>query len=74
MTLVDDKVDVDPAQPFLGFQLHDTIRTSLFESETRAVLLQRFKDTSGFHLVDVRIAREANATVVRAVIRGPKAP
>jgi len=48
MTLVDDKVDVDPAQPFLGFQLHDTIRTSLFESETRAVLRQRFKDSSGF--------------------------
>ena len=58
---------------FLGLQLHDTIRKSLFESETRAVLRQRFNDSSGFRLVEVRIAREANATVVRAVIRGPKA-
>ena len=65
---------MDPAQPFLGLQLHDTIRTSLFESETRAILRQHFKDSSGFHLVDVRIANEANTTVARAVIRGPKAP
>ena len=62
------------AAAFLGLQLRDTIRTSLFESEIRAVLRQRFNDTSGFHLVDARIASEPNATVVRAVIRGPKAP
>ena len=58
----------------LGLRLHDTIRTSLFESGTRAVLRQHFNDSSGFHLVDVRISSEANATVVRAVVRGPKVP
>lgn len=57
-----------------GIQLHDAINTSLFESGVRAVLRQRFNDASGFHVVDIRLARQTGATVVRAVIRGPQAP
>lgn len=57
-----------------GVQLHNAINTSLFESKVRAVLRQRFNDLSGFHLVEVQLAREGDATVVRAVVRGPKAP
>jgi uncharacterized hydrophobic protein (TIGR00271 family) len=42
---------------FLGLQLRSTIKASLFESEIRAVLRQRFNDSSGFHLASVRVSR-----------------
>jgi len=58
----------------LGFQLHSAIARSLFESKVHAALRQRFNGSSGFHLVDVRLAKQTGATIVRAVIRGPKAP
>lgn len=57
-----------------GFQLHNAIDASLFESGIRAVLRQHFSAISGYYLVDIRLAREVDTTVVRAVIRGPKAP
>ncbi len=56
----------------LGFRLHAAISQSLFEGRVHALLRQRFDATPGFHLVDVRFAQEAGATVVRAVVRGPK--
>jgi uncharacterized hydrophobic protein (TIGR00271 family) len=58
----------------LGVQLHNAINESLFESRVRAVLHQRFDDPSGLRLVDVRFVSGADATVVRAVVRGPRAP
>jgi hypothetical protein len=57
-----------------GVQLHNAIDASLFESGIRAVLRQHFSAISGYYLVDVRLARTMDTTVVRAVIRGPKAP
>jgi hypothetical protein len=57
-----------------GVQLHNTVSAALFEKRVRAVLGDRFGDPSGFHLVEVRIARQADQTIVRAVVRGPKAP
>jgi uncharacterized hydrophobic protein (TIGR00271 family) len=58
----------------LGTQLHSVIAKSLFEGSVRAVLRRHFDDDAIFHLVDVRIARAADATTVRAVVRGPKQP
>jgi uncharacterized hydrophobic protein (TIGR00271 family) len=58
----------------LAVQLRSVINVSLFEGGVRAILHQRFGDPSGFHLVEVRFAKEAGMTVVRAVIRGPQAP
>jgi uncharacterized hydrophobic protein (TIGR00271 family) len=57
-----------------GVQLHNAINTSLFESGVRAVLRQRFNEISGFRVVDVSLAKQRGATIVRAVIRGPKVP
>jgi len=57
-----------------GFQLHSAIRTSLFEGEVRAVLRRNFPDVFGFQLVEVRLAKDGGATIVRAVLRGPKTP
>ncbi|MGB7126568.1 MAG: TIGR00341 family protein [Methylovirgula sp.] len=57
-----------------GIQLHNTIKTSLFESKVRAILRQYFSESSGFYLVDVRLASDAHAPVVRAVVRGPRPP
>jgi hypothetical protein len=57
-----------------GVQLHDAIDASLFESGIRAVLRQHFSPVSSYYLVDIRLAREVDTTVVRAVVRGPKAP
>lgn len=58
----------------LGLQLHDTIRTALFESGVRSALRQHLSGVSGFNLAGVHVAREADGTIVRAVIRGPRAP
>ena len=58
----------------LGVQLHHAIVGSLFESSVRAVLSWHFDDASGFRLIGVRFDKADDATVVRAVIRGPKAP
>ena len=58
----------------LGIQLHNAIKTSLFESGVRAALRQCFDNSSGFHLVDVRLARQGASTVVTAIIRGLRAP
>ena len=58
----------------LGYQLDQAISRSQFESQIKSVLRQHLAPTSGFHLVDLRLAREANATVVRAVVRGPRVP
>ena len=57
-----------------GFQLHDAIRASLFESRVRAVLRRDFPDVLRFHLVDVRLDKDGDATIVRAVVRGPTRP
>jgi hypothetical protein len=57
-----------------GFQLHSAIRTSLFEGEVRAALRRDFPDALGYHLVEVRLARDGDATIVRAIVRGPKTP
>ena len=54
-----------------GFQLHSAIQASLFESKVRAVLRHNFSGDLGFHLVDVRLAKDGDATIVRAVVRGP---
>ena len=58
----------------LGVQLHNAIAESLFESQVRTVLHRQFDDASGFRLIGVRFDKSADATIVRAVIRGPKAP
>jgi uncharacterized hydrophobic protein (TIGR00271 family) len=58
----------------LGFQLHHAITKSLFEGGVHAVLRQHFDDGSGYHLVDVRFAQVAKATIIRAVVRGPLEP
>ena len=58
----------------LGLQLHNAISKSLFESGVRATLRRHFDDGSRFHLIDVRFTRDRRATLVRAVIRGPKPP
>jgi hypothetical protein len=57
-----------------GVQLHNAVSAALFEKRVRAVLGDHFGDPSGSHLVDVRIARKVDTTIVRAVVRGPKAP
>ncbi len=56
----------------LGIQFHSVVAKSLFESQVRAALRHRFDDDSRFHLVSVRFAKSADATIVRAVVRGPK--
>jgi uncharacterized hydrophobic protein (TIGR00271 family) len=58
----------------LGIQLHSVIAKSLFEGEVRAILGHRFDDDYRFHLVEVRFTRSADATVVRAVVRGTNRP
>ena len=58
----------------LAFQFHDVVAKALFESRVRAVLQHRFDDDAVFHLVDVRFTKAGGATIVRAVVRGPKAP
>jgi uncharacterized hydrophobic protein (TIGR00271 family) len=58
----------------LGVQLHHAIAESLFESQVRTVLHRQFDDASGFRLIGVHFDKAADATIVRAVIRGPKAP
>jgi uncharacterized hydrophobic protein (TIGR00271 family) len=57
-----------------AIQLHHLVSQSLFESQVRAGLHLHFDRVPGFHLADVRFARHANTTVVRAVVSGPKAP
>ena len=57
-----------------AIQLHHAVSKSLFESQVRAGLTRHFDALPGFHLVDFRLAREAGATVVRAVVRGPEVP
>ena len=58
----------------LGVQLPKSISTALFESGARATLRHRFADLSGFHVLEVRLARESGGTVLRAVVRGPNTP
>lgn len=58
----------------LGLQLHAASTRSLFEGGVHTILRQHFDDGSGYHLVDVRFARQVDAVIVRAVVRGPRAP
>jgi uncharacterized hydrophobic protein (TIGR00271 family) len=60
----------------VGFaiQLHHLVAKSLFESQLRAGLRRYFDRMPGFQVGDLQLAREADATVVRAVVRGPKVP
>lgn len=55
-------------------QLHRAVSRSLFESGVRAVLTQHFDTMPGYHLVDFRLDREAGATAISAVVRGPIVP
>ena len=38
------------------------------------MLRRNFPDALGFYLAEVRLARDGGATIVRAVVRGPKTP
>ncbi len=58
----------------LGFQMQKVIANSLFLSGVRTELRRYFDDMAGFYLVDVRVAKDAHVTTIRAVIRGMKPP
>jgi uncharacterized hydrophobic protein (TIGR00271 family) len=58
----------------LSFNLHRVVSKALFETGVRNILSRQIKHIEGLYLAEVRFKKEPNTTIVRAVVRGPKAP
>jgi len=58
----------------LTLNLQHVVSKALFETEVRNVLRRQVEPIEGLYLADVRFETEKNATLVRAVARGPMAP
>lgn len=59
----------------LSSSLHRVVEKQLFESNTRQTLRKMIDAVEGNHLVETRFERTPDKiTLVRAVVRGPKAP
>lgn len=58
----------------LTFNLHHVISKELFKTEVRNVLMRQVDLIEGLYLAEVRLEKEENTTLVRALVRGPKPP
>lgn len=58
----------------LGWQLHNAIARSLFETKVHSILRRQFDSSAGSRLIDVHFVKETGTTIVSAVVRGTTLP
>lgn len=58
----------------LTVNLQHAVSKALFETQVRSILRRQIEFNEGLYLAEVRFEIQKNTTLVRALVRGPKAP